>query len=342
MEVTLKKFFISVGKYVKAHKVLTVVISVVLVVGIVLSCLGAFVFNRISVGVTPTATDLANSPTYSRVIIFGVDGVGDYFGKCDTPNFDRIYADKGSVTYRAMSEYPTISAQNWTSILHGVGYAKHGITNTIADVTPYTDTEYPSIFKVYKDYNPNATMASIVNWGSVNVGIVEDGIGVTKSSPGSDVKDLETLDKDGYVAEAVIEYVSSNDPDIMFIQFDGVDHAGHTTGYGSDDFVKSIQYEDALIGKIYDKYLANGWGEDTLFITVGDHGHTLRGGHGRNSAHERYVTLAVYGGLGNVIAGTPKKTSVKDVASIALYALGVEQPASYDAKVPFGMFNTLG
>ena len=59
------------------------------------------------------------SRKYSHVIVIGVDGAGAWFKDADTPNFDRIFA-QGTVTYRALSSKPTISAECWGSMLIGV------------------------------------------------------------------------------------------------------------------------------------------------------------------------------------------------------------------------------
>ena len=142
------------------HKKLLIVIASVIVVVIVASCLYALVFTRFSKGTVPTDEDLQNAVAYKRVLIFGVDGAGNYFNQVETPNFDRIFGE-GNVNFNALSQYPTVSAQNWTSMFHGVRYQTHGIGNLIAERKQYSKDKYPSIFKVYSQLNPNEKMISL-------------------------------------------------------------------------------------------------------------------------------------------------------------------------------------
>ena len=65
---------------------------------------------------------------YKHVVILGVDGGGAFFEQADTPNLDRIF-ENGSVTYEAQCMYPSISAQCWGSMLHGVLPDYHGLPN---------------------------------------------------------------------------------------------------------------------------------------------------------------------------------------------------------------------
>ncbi len=339
----MKAFFQNVGKVIKAHKIVTCLIALLIALVIVFSCLGALIFNRYSVGTVPTDSDLAalkaNNQVYSRVVIFGVDGAGGYFGDCDTPSFDRIF-EGGSVTYNGMSQTPTVSAQNWAAMLHGVRYQKHGIDNEKAGSQDYSNKKYPSVFKVYDDRHPGTTFASVCNWGPINKGIVEKDLnGMTRINAGEDLDDGEDVDAE--VKNKVVEYVQTNDPKILFMQFDGVDHAGHSHGYGSKEFEEEVQHVDGLMGEIYDAYVANGWQNDTLFICVSDHGHTKIGGHGGNTVTERNVTVAVNGGLGNIIPGTPGKVVTQDIAAIVFYGLGEKQHENWECKVPSNMFSGL-
>ncbi len=343
----MKAFFGKIGAAMKAHKVITVIVAVVTALVIVFSCLGAFTFNRFSNGILPTDEDLAKVTKYEHVVIFGVDGAGGYFGETDTPNFDRIYKN-GSVSYTGMSQFPTISAQNWTSMIHGVRYQKHGIDNSTSGDSLYTDTKYPSFFKVYAERHPDATFASICNWSNINKGIIEHGIsgmhmddaGCATYFPGAKTD----ADVDRKVAELAVEYIQNNEPTILFMQFDSVDGAGHegtSKGYGAPLFDEALKTVDGLIGQVYDAYVQKGWGDNTLFITVSDHGHEknqLGGGHGGNNPSVRNVTIAVAGGLGNVIAGTPGKFVTQDLAAIVMYALGEKQYETWEARVPTNMF----
>lgn len=135
MELSLPK-----NTFFRRHFILAATLSLLLVVavatGITMTVLYNAVFvvskesklDRVSEGIVPTDKDLESSPHYSHIMIFGVDGAGGNFDKIDTPNFDRIFS-KGSINLNGVSEYPTISAENWGSMFMGVTPQKHQITN---------------------------------------------------------------------------------------------------------------------------------------------------------------------------------------------------------------------
>ena len=138
--------------------------------------------------------------TVKRAVLFGIDGAGAYFEQADTPNLDRIFKN-GAVSRRTLTELPSISAQCWGSMLHGVECARHGLTNSIADEIPYPlNSPYPSVFRIVREAMPEAKLASFCDWGSVNIGIIEDGIDVYKYNA-----------PDHELIEPAVEYINKND-----------------------------------------------------------------------------------------------------------------------------------
>lgn len=269
---------------------------------------------------------------YKHVVIIGVDGGGAFFKDTDTPRCDEIFKGQ-AVTYRSKTSYPTISAQCWGSLLHGVLPEFHGITNQIAKTTAYPqDSPYPSIFRVVREANPDAVLASIVKWNAINKGIIEDNLGIVKDH-GSDLE----------VSQKIVKYFTSNIPTLLFVQFDSGDSAGHSYGYGSDNHLAAISAIDALIGSVYDQLKMKGILDETLFIVTADHGGTptkedgsVGGNHGGDTDAERYVFLGVAGKT--VADGTIEGAETRDIAAISAYALGLECPETWTGHVPSGVF----
>ena len=277
------------------------------------------------------ATGTANGSygAYKHVVIIGVDGAGTYFEKVDTPNFDRIFANS-AVRYNARTELITVSAQNWGAMLTGVSCFNHGFTNdSLAKYERTSNTEYPSIFTIVHKVMPEAKLASVCNWSPINYGIIEKDIGVNKINPGDDAA----------VADALCGYFNGgNKPMLLFVQFDSVDEAGHEYGRESQQYADQIKTVDGYIGRVYDCMNSNGMLEDTLFIVVADHGHKAEGGHGGLSYDEAHVMLAVSGKTVIPNADMTFTTRNRDVAAIALYALGIAQPSYMTAVVPGNLF----
>ena len=263
---------------------------------------------------------------YKNVIIIGVDGGGAFFQNTSTPNMDAIFK-KGAVSYRTKTSYPTISAQCWGSMLHSVLPEFHRLTNGTVGSRPFKpDSPYPSIFRVVKEAFPNANMASFCNWNPINVGIIEDNLGVVKGT-GSDPE----------VANKVVQYIQGNDPTLVFVQFDSVDGAGHGHGYGSSEHLAAITAVDALIGQIYNALKNKSLLDDTLFIVSADHGGTPGGSHGGDTDAERYVFLGVAGST-VVEGGGIQDPEVRDIAAISAYAFGLDFPETWTGIVPGGLF----
>ena len=269
---------------------------------------------------------------YKHVFIIGVDGAGGFFKQADTPEFDRIFAS-GAVTYTARAETVTISAENWGAILSGVSYLTHGLDNGIVGSQERGgDVKYPTVFALARRAFPDAELTSIVNWEPINHGIIENDIGVTK----------ETRDTDEEVADAICDYFNGGGaPTLFFVQFDSVDGAGHGHGCESEEYFDQISVVDGLLGRVYDTISANGLMEDGLFIVVADHGHTPEGGHGGTSVTESEVMLAVEGKTVVPGGALDEEARNRDVAAIALYALGLDRTADMTARIPADLFQNV-
>ena len=264
---------------------------------------------------------------YKHVVILGVDGGGAFFRNTSTPNMDAIF-DKGTVTFDWKAVYPTISAQNWGSMLHGVLPEFHRLTNQVVASTPFDPASpYPSIFRVVREAMPEANLASFCNWNPINVGIIEDGLEVQKGHAADDAA----------VAADVVSYLNNHEPTLLFVQFDSCDAAGHNGGYGSAKHLEAITAVDELIGRIHQTLKERTLLDDTLFMVVTDHGGTPGGSHGGDTEAE---TRVFFGAAGKTADSETPITDGdnRDIAAIAAFALGVECPESWTARVPTGVF----
>ena len=264
---------------------------------------------------------------YDGVFIIGVDGAGAAFSEVDTPYFDEIFAD-GAVRYDAHSESITISAQNWGSILTGVSCEEHGFTNKLIETTERTSDEgCNSIFYYAREKYPEAELVSFNTWAAINKGIVEKDINVTKINASND--SIET--------DKIVNYLNDgNSPELMFVQLDDADHIAHTYGGFSKQYYESLCVADEYIGRIYAALVDNGLMENGLFIVVADHGET-HNGHGGTTPEESSVMIAVKGKTVNNIT-LPADAKNRDVAAIALHALGIEKPSHMTAVLPDNLF----
>ena len=270
---------------------------------------------------------------YSHVIVIGIDGAGAYIKDAVTPNFDKIF-QSGAKTFDALASNPTISAECWGSMLLGVGPEVHKLTNGIVSNNPYpTDSEFPSVFRRIREVYPNAVLGSYCDWNPITYGIVENNIGVSHDT----AKDVELTPK-------ICHYINESRPDFLFVQFDSVDGAGHSNGYGTPAHLESINKADKLVGDIYDTVQDALGLEKTLFMVIADHGGANNenggGSHGGWTDSEKYVTFAAVGK--NVKSCDIGAMNIRDLAAIVLYAFGIESPEfnekGWTAQIPDGLF----
>ena len=267
-----------------------------------------------------------------RVVLFGIDGGGVFIERAHTPNIDAIAA-RGVVCHRALTEIPSISAECWGSMLHGVGCQTHGLTNWLVSHNPYPeDSPWPSVFRAIHEASPAAGLASFCEWAAINTGIIEEGCGVHKVSGSAD--DL---------TERAVRYIMGQEFRMIFFQFDAADGVGHRCGYGTPAQLDAIARIDALIGRVVGALRARGALEETLVMVTADHGGTharfnpdMGGNHGGDSDEEKYVYFAAAGG--GVCRGEIADMMTRDSAPIAARALGLEPPGCWTGRVPRGIF----
>lgn len=265
---------------------------------------------------------------YKHVVIVGLDGMGNFNLNTETPNMDRIFKD-GARSYYSQSLYPTISAQNWGAMLIGTYPDVHGLTNTVCGREHYTNKELPSIFTTVRKAYPDAVLCSISNWDPINYGIVEEGIDVEK----------QTADNGTHTTDKIVECVKTRKPALLFIQIDDPDEAGHHYGYGTEGHLECIRNTDMLVNRVFEAYKEAGIIDDTLFITITDHGGIFNG-HGGNSPEERNIYFALRGKTVNNIDEFYGET--KDINAIVRYAFGIQIPefneSGYSSQIPEGIF----
>lgn len=264
---------------------------------------------------------------YEHVFIIGIDGAGAAFDKCDTPNFDRIF-EENAYTHTSVTEYVTVSAQNWGSILTGVSYDTHGLNNDITGKKQRSsDTLYKTIFYYARQAFPNEKLVSFCHWRNINYGIIENDLHVHKVNRLSDA----------LVTESIVSYFRrGNVPKLMFVQLDDADHAAHTYGGFSDEYYEAVEKVDVYLGDIYDAIDERDLMQNSLFIVVADHGETTNG-HGGQTPEESAAVLAIAGHSVNRML-LPESAHNRDVSAIALYALGIDKPEHFISAVPEGLF----
>lgn len=279
---------------------------------------------------TEKLSSYKNDFLYKRVVVIGIDGAGNAVKDPEAKATNILdLMEAGAGTFDAKAMLPTISAQNWGAILHGVTPDKHQLTNDIVAATSYPEKNaYPSYMKLLKQERPNLQQASFATWSSINIGIIEDSAGAYKQNSGSD---KETVQK-------VIDYIQKEGTNTrnIFVHLDEVDGAGHNHGYFTPTFYKQLEKEDEYVGDIMQALEDEGLMEDTLIIITSDHGGAGTG-HGGSTPEEQTIFWAAKGA--SIAPGTELvNVANMDTAAVVAHALRLDIPKYWDAKIPDGLF----
>ena len=221
-----------------------------------------------------------------KVLLIGIDGVRpDALVAANTPNMDVLMAN-GSYTFDAMNDGITISGPGWGSLLNGVWPDKHGVVdNTFIG---YDILNYPHLFTRIEQFNPDLYTLSICQWSPINIFL---------ASTAADVI-VNVDDHTSHVEAEAISRLSTEDPDVTFLHFDDVDHAGHGSGFtpSNPNYTGANEPVDAAIGNILNAvYNRPDYANENWAIIVStDHG-GIGTSHGGNAFVERNIFMIVSG-----------------------------------------------
>ena len=209
------------------------------------------------------------SKAHRNVLIIGIDGFrSDALTEDITPFMFEV-SSRQDVYFTAshQTEKDTYSGPNWSSILTGVHYHKHNVTDNSFTGSRF-DTYPPFQYYLESAYEYINT-ASITNWTPINSYIYHQFLDY---SPQNSINDSMVF----AIARALLVDSMPILPDVLFLHFDELDAAGHHYGFSPEvkEYTHTLKkidiYVESLFGMIEDK--RNNLGEDWLFIVVSDHG----------------------------------------------------------------------
>jgi predicted AlkP superfamily pyrophosphatase or phosphodiesterase len=263
-----------------------------------------------------------------KVMFISVDGCRpDALQAANTPNLDALIS-AGAVSYTShtVATPYTHSGPGYASMLTGVDVPKHKVTAN--DFSPYDLGHWPTLFHRIEAANPALYTASFVNWSPINSGLHIDAV----------ADEVYTSTNDASVASQAANLLSTGNPDLMFVELEGVDVAGHSYGFSPTvpQYLQAIQQADQNLGTVFNALRSRpGYNDGTerwLIIATADHGGGPGTNHDGGEASER--TFMIVGGPA-VPAGTDLGSPrIFDAPVTALEYLGVNtQPLNLDGHV---------
>lgn len=230
-----------------------------------------------------------------RVVIIGLDGLStEGFMGSKHPNIDQLF-EKGLISLTSRPVLPSVTLPNWTTHLTGQGPEEHGITAnnwTLANhplqaIETDSDGYTPSIFKLLKDKKSEIKTAFYYNWAEL--------INPINKKYLNEVS-FEENDKYQSNYAKALKFISENrnDPTLVFLYSVHVDHAGHSYGWMSPQYISAIEEVDVEIGNLIKKLKAQDLYDDTHFLLLSDHG-GINKGHGGVTMNEMQVPFGITG-----------------------------------------------
>lgn len=208
-----------------------------------------------------------------KVLIIGIDGVrSDMIEPEFAPNLFAF--SELSNTYfnpEHKTEPITWSATNWSSICTGVHVNKHKAYDNLFIGSKFN--QYPHFFSYINevDENDELELVSVVHWLPINLLMAANHADYATSSTVTDISVRN-------IALKLLNEDKPKNPDVLFLHFDDVDHAGHGFAFSTTEprYVAEMQRIDGYVGEVLEalENRQERTGEEWLVMVVSDHGGT--------------------------------------------------------------------
>ncbi len=227
----------------------------------------------------------------NHVLVLGIDGLGAHGVEMSkTPNIDKLMKG-GASTLHARTVVPSVSGPAWSSFITGATVERHGIgkngwtvdNKTLEPVYKGEHNMFPTIFGEIRKNYPDAYIGAVYHWSGFGKFIEKD---VCSFSFTCDTEDITT--------QKACEIISEKKPDFMLVHLDNVDGGGHSGGYRSEEYVRTIEKTDSLIGVFLNTLENAGILDETVVFVVSDHG-GYGTSHGGTHPDEMIVPFIISG-----------------------------------------------
>jgi predicted AlkP superfamily pyrophosphatase or phosphodiesterase len=279
-----------------------------------------------------------HQPLAKHVILIGLDGWSSYGfeNSHDIPNILNL-KEGGSYYMHKRSVIPSHCAINRASIFMGIGPEMHGYTQSqsqVPEVPSIITNEngiFPTIFSVIREQCPEAETGCTFDWIGIKYLIDTLSISYVKyfSAGAGNVEQS---------CDSIVRYIIEKKPVFLAPCFDGIDAAGHSSGWYTTAYYNYVARIDQCIGRIIQALIDAGIYDETIIIVTGDHGGHNKT-HGTTDIRDMETPLIFFGK--NVRPGYQIQEPVVqyDIAATVAYILGLETPSAWRGKPTIEIFN---
>ncbi|OBH14780.1 phosphodiesterase [Mycolicibacter terrae] len=275
-----------------------------------------------------------------HVLLIGVDGANLAkileYAYNDASGF-KTAMDQGITGTASITNHTSLSGPSWSTILTGVWDDKHGVVNNLFRPEPYD--KWPSVFNLIEYHKPEIDTTIISNWQYLNDLAAAGGYSADNNIfipvEGS------AADSDALVTAATIAQIlaTKDNPDdvssFLFSYQSQTDHAGHSFGGGSDEYMQAIINLGANIKEILAaiEEVKAITGDDWSIILTTDHGHqmSLGTGHGFQSPNET-TSFVIFDQAGEDATDGSQNLnySIADITPTILSLFGIQLRSDFD------------
>lgn len=258
------------------------------------------------------------APRAQHVVIISLDGGKPAVIKQSAMPVLMSMVKTGAATWSAQTIYPPITLPSHTSMLTGVGPAKHKVDWNNWEPQKGL-VKVPTIFLLAKQHGLTTAMFA----GKPKFRHLE--------LPGSLDKSFARPADSIPIAELAARYIREVKPSLCFVHFPNTDEMGHKHGWGSPEQIRAFEDEDKGIGIVRKAIQDAGIAGSTVIIVTADHGghdHT----HGSRIPDDMTIPWVAVGAGVRPGYMLTKPVTTYDTAATALWLLDVPIPASFDGK----------
>ena len=278
-------------------------------------------------------------PRVNHVVVISLDGGKPaVIQESKMPNLQGVLAE-GAHTWEARTIFPSKTLPSHTSMLTGVGPAKHHVSWNSWQPERGVVT-VPTVFALAKAAGFSTAMfvgkekfRHLVQPGTVDdfVFPATNSAIVTKTVGDSPAKDDEPTVLAKFLAPHASAYLKEKKPALCFIHFTDPDDVGHLFGWGSPEQKQAFADVDAALGIVLQAIREAGMAGDTVVILSADHG-GHRKTHGLDIPEDMIIPWIAWGkGVKPGFAITAPVTTY-DTAATVLWLLDLPRPADWDGQ----------
>jgi len=272
-----------------------------------------------------------------HVFIISFDGGKPaVIAESEMPTLKKLAAE-GAVTWKARTIFPSKTLPAHTSMLTGLGPAKHHVLWN--NFEPEKGKVLaPTVFTIARKADPKLGTAMFPGKMKFHH-LWQDGSldhfdfkGPQTESPTLGGVEIETsVSPAQTVAGSAAAYIVAKKPNLCFIHFPDPDTAGHKSGWGSPEQKEAFKVSDQALSQIVRALNTAGIADSSVIIVSADHGGHDKT-HGLDIPDDMEIPWLAWGrGVKKGFAITDA-VSTYDTTATALWLLGVPIPAELDGR----------